>query len=67
MAFVKVRKQFNDLAKENEYTVINTDMICSIQDYVSGVYQVEFANQVCVLLDGEEAKKVFEAIGVSLP
>ena len=67
MAFVKVRKQFNDLANENEYTVINTDMICSIQDYVSGVYQVELANQVCVLLDGEEAQKVFEAIGVSLP
>ncbi len=67
MAFIKVRKHFNDLVKENEYTIINTSEICTIQDYIGGVYQVEMSNQKTVMLDAEEAKKVFEAIGVSLP
>ena len=67
MAFIKVRKHFNDLVKENEYTIINTSEICTIQDYIGGVYQVEMSNQKTVMLDQEEAKKVFEAIGVSLP
>jgi hypothetical protein len=67
LAFIKVRKHFNDLVKENEYTIINTREICTIQDYIGGVYQVEMSNQKTVMLDAEEAKKVFEAIGVSLP
>ena len=67
MAFVKVKKHFNDLVKENEYTIINTDSICTIQDYIGGIYQVELTNQKTVFLDATVAKKVFEAIGVSLP
>ena len=67
MAFVKVKKHFNDLVKENEYTILNTDSIATVQDYVGGIYQVELINQKTVFLDATEAKKVFEAIGVSLP
>lgn len=67
MAFIKVKKHYNDLVKENEYTIINTDGIIAMQDYIKGLYLVEMANDKTVLLDEEEAKKVFEAIGVSLP
>ena len=67
MAFIKVKKHFNDLVQENEYTIINTDSIATIQDYVGGIYQVELINQKTVLLDASEAQKIFEAIGVSLP
>lgn len=67
MAFIKVKKHYNDLVKENEFTIINTDQIIAMQDYIKGLYLVEMANEKTVLLDEEEAKKVFEAIGVSLP
>ena len=55
------------VTQENEYTIINTDGIIAMQDYIKGLYLVEMANDKTVLLDEEEAKKVFEAIGVSLP
>ena len=67
MAFIKVKKHYNDLVKENEFTIINTDQIITMQDYIKGLYLVEMANEKNVLLDQEEANKVFEAIGVSLP
>ena len=67
MAFVKVKKHYNDLVKENEFTVINTDQIVTMQDYINGLYLVEMANNSRVLLDEEEAKKVFAVIGISLP
>ena len=67
MAFVKVKKHYNDLVKENEFTVINTDQIVTMQDYISGLYLMEMSNNTRVLLDEEEAKKVFAVIGISLP
>ena len=67
MAFVKVKKHYNELGKENEYTILNTAEIVTIQDYIKGLYQVELSNQVTIFLDQEEADKVFAVIGVSLP
>lgn len=64
MAFIRVRNK-----KSKEDSIINTDMICRISKQKNG-YIVFFSSgnvgAAYYEYDVEEAKKIFDAIGVAL-